>query len=218
MEAFCNALDKSDRKRSLMVKCLTFLGFTSLSFLSLICCPACQAASNTYVDCVLLLRATERVYFASRAANGQSISIGRVRSKIRKKNGSAASGSGDNRSVLARWIPHFYFSLVTFYGVEITGVSVVIFVVVVSFPPLIVVTLPLPIGAPPLFHSKNLTMLSSFGCISSRKTAIMLLRGVSIPPVELVLKYATPMPVDSSLFMYSVKSPVAFSLPSSVVM
>src|SRR5215211_4478216 len=79
-----------------------------------------------------------------------------------------------------------------------------------------ILLLPMPVGAPPLFHSKNLITLSSSGCISSIKTAIILLRGASVP-VEFVLKYAMPTPVDESNIMNSAKSTVALSVPSSIV-
>ncbi len=84
----------------------------------------------------------------------------------------------------------------------------------------VVLLLSLPINAPlsSLFHSKNLTIASWFGCSSSRKTAIMLLRDVNIPSVEFVSKYAMPIAVGDSNLTNSVKSAVTLSLPSSVVM
>jgi hypothetical protein len=72
------------------------------------------------------------------------------------------------------------------------------------------------IGASPLSISKNLTMLSPFSCSSSMKPAIILLRGASTP-VGLVIKYATPMPLDIPFLKNSAKCTVPFSLLSSVV-
>ena len=60
-------------------------------------------------------------------------------------------------------------------------------------------------------------MLSPFGRISSCHTPIMLLRGANIP-VEFVVKYAVPTPVDDSKSRDSLAYAVAVSLPSSVVM